>query len=54
MKRQKWEGASKGLYQEYQGAGAHKDMFEAAYVQQNAEVIQHIAANSGKRLERHL
>ncbi|MBY8914329.1 amino acid adenylation domain-containing protein [Bacillus sp. YC2] len=54
MKRQKWEGASKGLYQEYQGAGAHKDMFEAAFVQQNAKVIQHIVASSGKQLERHL
>ena len=50
----KWEGATTGLYQEYQGGGAHKDMFEPAFAQQNAEVILDIIANSGRRLARNL
>lgn len=50
----KWEGATTGLYQEYQGEGAHKDMFEPAFAHQNAEVILEIVANSGRRLERNL
>ncbi|PAD65391.1 non-ribosomal peptide synthase [Bacillus siamensis] len=50
----KWEGATTGLYQEYQGEGAHKDMFEPEFAHKNAEVILDIVANSGRRLERNM
>ncbi|MCY8988924.1 non-ribosomal peptide synthetase [Bacillus atrophaeus] len=44
---QKWNEASKGGCREYTGAGAHKDMLEAAYVSQNGEIIHDILKSVG-------
>lgn len=50
---QKWSDATTRSYQEYKGAGPHKDMFETPYLSKNAGIIQKIVAISGKRLELH-